>query len=307
MIKKENEFNKKMTLFKQQEDKKNIQLAKERDRNRLLVIEENKKKTDELINLQLEKLEKSRQIMLEKEKFVTTQLEKKKLSKSEELTKRRNEAAKRIFQALKTHHDIQINKKLQFDIKQKELSDKIKEKEQFNEHQLANQLVEKEKKERNRINRLIDSYKQRKQYRNTLSKRIQDKDEGFDRIQKERDLKVSMLKFQTTLKMEDKIDNVERINRQKEYQRLQLLKHLEDNDLKYENMLSEKEKMLQRHQDELKEALIRKHEITNTMELMRVTNDYTLLDKLFQQTMNNKTNNKKHYDDNDDDNHKINN
>ncbi len=39
--------------------------------------------------------------------------------------------------------------------------------------------------------------------------------------------------------------------------------------------------MLSKHSEEAKGSLIRKHEISDAMERMRMTNDFTLLDKLF--------------------------
>lgn len=46
-------------------------------------------------------------------------------------------------------------------------------------------------------------------------------------------------------------------------------------------MKNTRHELLNKHNEEAKTALIRKHEIADAMERMRMTNDFTLLDKLF--------------------------
>jgi hypothetical protein len=59
------------------------------------------------------------------------------------------------------------------------------------------------------------------------------------------------------------------------------LKKIEDEDLKFEQNIERKAELLRKHREEQKNALVRKHEISDAMATMRITNDFTLLDKLF--------------------------
>lgn len=88
-------------------------------------------------------------------------------------------------------------------------------------------------------------------------------------------------KFQNDLKKSDKQENVERVARMNEFHRLQTLQAIHDADMRYERIQEQKSDLMRRHREEAKQSLTRKHAIANAMDLMRVTNDYTLLDQLF--------------------------
>lgn len=90
------------------------------------------------------------------------------------------------------------------------------------------------------------------------------------------------------MKKSDKQENVERVARINEFQRLQTIKMINESDLRYEAMKKQQKELMKRHNDELKYSLIRKHAISNAMDLMRVTNDYSLLDKLFNENKRNR-------------------
>jgi acetolactate synthase regulatory subunit len=108
----------------------------------------------------------------------------------------------------------------------------------------------------------------------------------FDKIKEERDAHIAMMKFQSDLKLQDKLDNVERVARVNEFRRLQTLQKIQAQDMKYEDIQYKKTDLSKRHNEEAKHSLIRKHEISDAMEKMRMTNDYTLLDKLFDSKKN---------------------
>lgn len=62
---------------------------------------------------------------------------------------------------------------------------------------------------------------------------------------------------------------------------MQTLQRIYSQDHQYEDMKQQKRELLNRHNEEAKQSLIRKHEISEAMERMRTTNDFTILDKLF--------------------------
>lgn len=45
-------------------------------------------------------------------------------------------------------------------------------------------------------------------------------------------------------------------------------------------ILQQREELQRRHKEELKTSLLRKHALANAMEIMRATNDSTLLDQI---------------------------
>jgi hypothetical protein len=127
----------------------------------------------------------------------------------------------------------------------------------------------------------MDAYKTRAEHRKSIVDRREEKDQVYGTIKAERDHHIALMKFTSDLKLRDKLDNVERVARMNEFRRLQTLQHISMQEVRYEDILSQREEMLRKHAEEAKIALIRKHEISDAMDRMRMTNDFTLLDKLF--------------------------
>lgn len=109
----------------------------------------------------------------------------------------------------------------------------------------------------------------------------------YEKVKEDRERQNALLKFSSELKLKDKLDNVERVGRMTEFRRLQTMQRIMQQDARYEEIQSLKEGILRKHAEECKNSLIRKHEIGDTMERMRLTNDYSLLDKLFVDRRNN--------------------
>lgn len=261
------------------------QIAKEarmRDEERKMKMEEYKKKTEALIRAQEELAEQNKVKMIERETRIMNQLMEKKELKRQEMLESREKATKRIEEALEKHHELHDKKKTEFNQRTKEALQRAKANEIVERERLKKQADEREKKNSIRIGRLVDAYKKRKEHRQEIVERRNDKDKVFDRIKEEREAQIAMLKFQTDLKLQDKVDNVERVARVNEFRRLQTMQKIQSQNMKYEEIQAKKTELIRRHNEESKHSLIRKHEIGDAMERMRLTNDFTLLDKLFE-------------------------
>lgn len=249
--------------------------------------------------------------MQEREERVQQQLELKKQHKRDELQLKRDEAAKRIAEALEKYHQLHQEKKQLFHTHQQEALKRAKELEQLEKETLKKQVEDREKKNKMRLvtiflfllfccfyyyyyylnfrqQRLVDAYKLRSEHRNEIITRRLEKDEIYEKLKEERETEYKTKKFYNQLKKADKQENVERVARINEFQRLQTIKMINESDLRYESMKKQQQEMMKRHNDELKYSLIRKHAINNAMDLMRVTNDYSLLDKLFNENKRNR-------------------
>jgi uncharacterized membrane protein YgcG len=256
--------------------------------------------------------------MQEREERVQFQLEQKKIQKKEELQNKRDEAARRIAEALEKHHQLHQEKKQLFHTHQQEAMKRAKELENLEKEKLKKQVEEREKKNRmrsvhhillsltlsplplslslcvcllispllvsSRQQRLLDAFHHRTQHREEIVTRRLEKDEIYLKLQQERDEEYQQKKFMSSLKKADKQENVERVARINEFHRLQTMKAIHEADLRYEKIQQQKRELMKRHNDEAKFSLTRKHAINNAMDVMRVTNDYTLLDKLFNES-----------------------
>eukprot|EP01034_Spumella_vulgaris_P024159 gene24160-30472_t len=255
--------------------------AREKDEERKIKMEEYKAKTEALIKLQEDQAERNRLDMLEREQRIMAQLEAKKEAKREEVQTNREKATKRIEEALEKHHEMHEMKKKEFNEHQKEAERRAKEQAIQERERLKKQADDRDKRNNVRMGRLIDSFKTRTEKREDIVERRNEKDQVYDRVKEERDQQIAMMKFQSDLKLQDKLDNVERVARMNEFKRLQTLQRIYTQDHKYEEIKQTRSEMLNKHNEEAKVSLIRKHEIGDAMERMRMTNDFTLLDKLF--------------------------
>ena len=66
------------------------------------------------------------------------------------------------------------------------------------------------------------------------------------------------------------------------------MQKIKTEDIKHHSVKEQKADLLRKHKQEVKESLIRKHEIAFAMETMRITNDFSMLDQLFASKKKNK-------------------
>eukprot|EP01031_Cornospumella_fuschlensis_P032598 gene32598-39414_t len=255
--------------------------ARERDAERAKKIEEARLKTESLLKQQEDLAEQNRLKMLEREERILAQLEEKKAKKREEVAAQREKAGKRIAEAMEKFHGIFRKRREDFDMRQQEAAQRAKEASIQNKERLKQQADQREKRNRLRLSRLIDAYRTRMAARDDILQRREMKDTGYIRVQQERDEKIAMLKFTAELQHQDKLENVERVARVTEFRRLQTLQKIYGEDSKFEEIMTRKEELYRSRQEEGKATMLRKHEVAETMERMRATNDFTLLNKLF--------------------------
>lgn len=281
LARREQEFEKKKREMELQAKKKMQQEALERDKERAIKMEQHRLKTEALIDAQFQLADKNRMIMLEREQKVRAQLEEKKAAKAQEILDKREKAKLRIDEALKKHHELHQEKERLFNEREEAAAKRAKAVEMERIQAIKKESEERERKNRMRIQRLQDAARNRKEHRESIVTRRQEKDKTFDYIQAQREEETRLRKFNNSIRQNDKLDNVERVNRMNEFHRLQTLQSIINADLRYEKIQEQRMELLRRHREETKHSLCRKHEIANAMDVMRVTNDFSLLDQLF--------------------------
>jgi hypothetical protein len=255
--------------------------ALERDKERAEKMEQHRLKTEALIDAQFKLAEKNREIMMEREAKVRKQLDDKKLQKTIEITEKRQKAKLRIDEAISKHHELHEEKEKLFHEREEAALRRAKQVEQEQIQKIKKESEDRDKRNKLRLQRLEEAFRRRKEHRDDIVARRTEKDKTFDTIKAQRDEEATWRKFNNDIRKSDKIDNVERVNRMNEFHRLQTLQTIINADLRYEKIQEQKLDLLQRHREEVKHNLCRKHEIANAMEIMRVTNDFSLLDQIF--------------------------
>ncbi len=151
------------------------------------------------------------------------------------------------------------------------------------------QLEQREKKNNTRYQRLVQAYHKRAEHRDAVQEHMDSKDGGYERLWAEKTKQIQYEKFVKDLKMREKQENVQQTLRQSEFKRLQTLNRIEDADLRYEEIQNRKKDLMKSFRKEQKKSLTRKHTISDAMELMKVTGDTKVLDRIFSEGKNNQT------------------
>ena len=185
-------------------------------------------------------------------------------------------------EAMEKHHELHEKKKRDFDEREAAAMTRYKEKLKEEKIKLHKTMQAREKKENVRIQRLVDAYQNRASHREEIVSRRTEKDQVYGVIQREREAVLAMKKFESELKMSEKLSNIERQARVNEFQRISTLGKIYEEDMKYATIKKAKQDLLAKQREEQRDNLNRKHEIADAMELMKITNDTSILQKVFE-------------------------
>jgi hypothetical protein len=278
---KEAAFAEKMKKLADIEAKRIEKEAREAEKVRQQKMEEYRQKTEALIKQQADLAEKNRLIMVEREIRVKAQMEAKKEAKRLEVEASRAAATLRIQSAIERSNEMHEKMKADFYERQTKAAQLAKENAVVEREKQKKAAEAREKKNKIRYDRLITAYNKRADYRQSIVDHRNERDGGYEKIEAARQQEIQKQKYLASLKVQDKIENVERTARINEFKRLQTLKRIEDGDRKYEDILSKKRELMDKYGATQKASLTRKHAIADAMEMMRVTGDTKILDKIF--------------------------
>lgn len=123
------------------------------------------------------------------------QLQEKRETKREEVRNEKEKATKRIGEALERHHILHEDRKIKFFERQKEAgmrAGEVMSGEKLKQKKLGD---DRDRKNKQRLSRLLDAYKTRSGHRQDIVDRRLEKDKTYERVQSERDAHQAMLKF----------------------------------------------------------------------------------------------------------------
>ena len=133
--------------------------------------------------------------LLERESRVQNQLQEKRETKREEVRSEKEKATKRIGEALERHHILHEDRKIKFFERQKEAgmrAGEVMSGEKLKQKKLGD---DRDRKNKQRLSRLLDAYKTRSGHRQDIVDRRLEKDKTYEKVQAERDAHQAMLKF----------------------------------------------------------------------------------------------------------------
>lgn len=223
LLKKEAALERKLQKQEEETLKKLEAEAKIRDAERAKKLEEHRLKTEAAQEELFKVAEQNRIKFAEREAKVKEQLEEKKEATKQEMQAKREIAAKRIKEALDKHHQMHDQKKHEFLSRTQSALQRTKELEAIEKEKLKKQADERERKNKQRYNRLLEAVKQQQEYKHTIVEKLDEKNKLFDKIKQEKEEEHRQMMFQRELKMQELKENVDRMGRIKEFSRLQTL------------------------------------------------------------------------------------
>ena len=282
IMKKEEEVKKKLEAEKEKEMKRIAKEAARIEAETAAKLEAKRLKSEAILKELADQAERNRLEMLAKEQKVKEQMAQKKAELARAIQAKKDAAAARIAASIEKFHQIHEQKKLDFDAREEAAQKRYKEKEIENRQKLVKQTQAREKKNNTRIQRLVDAYQTRSKHRNDIVSRRIEKDSVYSIIQREREEQLALKKFESKLRQDDKLENIERKARVDEFNRIKTLGKIYEEDMKSAGIKAAKEALLAKQRAEQKDNLNRKHEIADAMERMKITNDFTILQKVFE-------------------------
>mmetsp|Transcript_8067 Transcript_8067/g.20628 ORF Transcript_8067/g.20628 Transcript_8067/m.20628 type:complete len:516 (-) Transcript_8067:124-1671(-) len=224
--------------------------------------------------------DRNRQMMLVREKRLSDVLNEKVRKKKAEVEQNRVRAAKRIADALDRQKQIQQEKYDKFEQKQENAKLRAAEKREEEMIQIQKTIKQQEEASKLRAQRLEDAKGTMEDRKQSIIENRKKRDEqaGLIHIQRAKEMQLKML--ETDLLKEDKQQNVQRIRRVEEFNRLQTLQKIQEDDDRSERIKDEKAFVREQQKNSAHEGFIRKQRVKEAMNEMRVTNKFVNIESI---------------------------
>ncbi|RLM96803.1 hypothetical protein BBO99_00000198 [Phytophthora kernoviae] len=260
--------------------------AREREEERKIKAEEHRAQTDALLHAQqLEVQERLRELDLA-ERAREEMVEQQRAERALVMDARRREVTQRIRRNLRASKKLEASRKKDIQRKQaaSEALRRAHEEEECRSRELqAQQQVALEKK---RQLVLEEARREEGRKKEELLERQRENDLNVQQVQRnqqdQRTLRSEYRKLQAQLKL----DKVERMKRIQEYQRLEMLRKMQDTEVRTQHMLDEKDALVHRRKQLAIKTKIQRDLIMRTMENVKITKKWHQASKKIEKVLN---------------------
>ncbi|CAK4721924.1 unnamed protein product [Aphanomyces euteiches] len=280
--KKEAEKEKMLLEEERRQEKQRQKEMAERELDRKLKAEQHRRETEELLLQQENKILENRRRVIEREKQAQKKMEEANERRRQEAALRREKANARIQLALEQNQQVMLKKKKDFDMKQALAAARAMEVHKKEMEELKARAERNKKEEEIRLQRVEAARNNQETRIHTIVEKRQQQESHLDVVYHER-MKERVLKsVERDLTLEEKKANVERIKKVEEFNRVQTLMKISQEDSRSRMIKMKKQALIEARKKIALESLVRKHRIAEAVGHMRISNKWENINEIME-------------------------
>ncbi|GMF19693.1 unnamed protein product [Phytophthora lilii] len=260
--------------------------AREREEERKIKAEEHRAQTEALLHAQQMEIQARLRELDLAEKAREEMVEQQRAERAIAMDARRREVTQRIRKNLRASKKLEAQRKREIQRKQaasEALRHAHEEEERRARELQAQQQLALEKK---RQLVLEEARREENRKQEELLQRQREIDHNVQQVQKNKQHQRALRTEYRRLQAQLKLDKVERMKRIQEYQRLEMLRKLQDTEARTQHMLNEKESLVHRRKQLAIKTKIQRDLIMRTMENVKITKKWHQASKTIEKVLN---------------------
>ncbi|KAF0690508.1 Aste57867_18098 [Aphanomyces stellatus] len=280
--KREAEKEKMLLEEERRQEKQRQKELSERELDRKLKAEQHRRETEELLQQQENKILENRRRVIEREKQAQRKIEEANERRRQEAALRREKANTRIQMALEQNQQVMMKKKKDFDVKQSLAASRAMEVHKKEMEELRLRAERNRKEEEIRVQRVEAARNNQQSRVQTIVQKRAQLESHLDVVYHERHKERTLKSVERDLTLEEKKSNVERIKKVEEFNRLQTLMKISQEDSRSRMIKMKKQALLEARKKIALESLVRKHRIAEAVGHMRITNKWDNINEIME-------------------------
>ncbi|KAF4035405.1 SpoU rRNA Methylase family [Phytophthora infestans] len=271
---------------KARQDKVRRLEAREREEERKIKAEEHRAQTEALLRAQQTEIQTRLKELDLAEKAREEMVELQRAERATAMDARRREVTQRIRKNLRASKKLEAQRKREIQRKQaaSEAVRRAHEEEERRSRELQTQQQLALEKKRQLV--LEETRREEARRRQELLERQRETERNVQQVQRSQEQQRALRSEYRKLQAQLKADKVERMKRVQEYQRLEMLRRLQDTEARTQHMLNEKESLVTRRKQLAIQTKIQRDLIMRTMENVKITKKWHQASKTIEKVLN---------------------
>ncbi|EGZ19313.1 hypothetical protein PHYSODRAFT_312592 [Phytophthora sojae] len=260
--------------------------AREREEERKIKAEEHRAQTEALLQAQQMEIQARLRELDLAEKAREEMVEQQRAERAIAMDARRREVTLRIRKNLRASKKLEAQRKR--DIQRKQAASEALRRAHEEEERRSRELQAQQQLALERKRQLVLEEARREEARKKeeLLQRQRETDQNVQQVQKTQQHQRALRSEYRKLQAQLKLDKVERMKRIQEYQRLEMLRKLQDTEARTQHMLNEKESLVNRRKQLAIKTKIQRDLIMRTMENVKITKKWHQASKTIEKVLN---------------------
>ncbi|KAG6615313.1 Reticulocyte-binding protein 2 a [Phytophthora cinnamomi] len=260
--------------------------AREREEERKIKAEEHRAQTEALLHAQQMEIQARLRELDLAEKARDEMVEQQRAERAVAMDARRREVTLRIRKNLRASKKLEAQRKR--DIQRKQAASEALRRAHEDEERRSRELQAQQQLSLERKRQLVLEEARREEARKKeeLLQRQREIDLNVQQVQKNQQHQRALRSEYRKLQAQLKLDKVERMKRIQEYQRLEMLRKMQDTEARTQHMLNEKESLVNRRKQLAIKTKIQRDLIMRTMENVKITKKWHQASKTIEKVLN---------------------